>query len=123
MAKDQDSHQTNVIASYWTRRDAEIAQDHLDELGILASIRADDAGAMHPELQWSQGVHLVVLDTVSGPAHEALRVAKLLPSSSDEAGPGSVDPVSEATPWSGIRVLLWVFGGLVAAMALRLLLL
>ena len=122
MAEDLSSQQTTVIASYWTRRDAEIARDHLEEIGISAFIRADDAGGMHPELQWSQGVHLVVLDSTAGDAREALQEADLLPGMQEDAGSGSGDPVAEATPWSGIRVLLWLFAGLAAAMALRLLL-
>ena len=122
MVKDRSSQPSTVIASYWTRRDAEIARDHLEEADISAFISADDAGGMHPELQWSQGVHLVVLEDVARHAHELLQEADLLPGSQEDAGSGTGDSVAEATPWSGIRVLLWLFAGLAAAVALRLLL-
>lgn len=121
MVKDLSSQQTTVIASYGARRDAEIARDYLDEAGIQAFIRADDAGGMHPELQWSQGVHLVALGSVARSAHEALQGADLLPHSQEDALEG--DPVVEATAWSGIRALLGVFAVLAAITALGLLLL
>ena len=114
MVKDVSSRQTTVIASYWTRRDAEIARDHLEEAGISAFVRADDAGGMHPELQWSQGVRLVVLGSAARHALEALQEANLLPRSQEDVGSETGDPVEEATAWSRIRALLWVFAVLAA---------
>jgi len=44
MIDNLSSEKTAILAVYSTRRDAEMAQDRLDEAGIQAFIAADDAG-------------------------------------------------------------------------------
>jgi hypothetical protein len=121
MANDESAQQqSTVVASYPTRHDAEMARDYLDEVGISASIRVDDAGGMHPELQGIHGVHLVVLGNVARQAHEALHEAGMLPRSKEDVDVEAGDPIAEATPWNGIRALLATFALIGALTALFL---
>jgi hypothetical protein len=121
MANDESAQQqSTVVASYPTRHDAEMARDYLDEVGISASIRVDDAGGMHPELQGIHGVHLVVLGNVARQAHEALQEAEMLPRSKEDVDAEAGDPIAEATPWNGIRALLATFALIGALTALFL---
>ena len=41
-----------------TRRDAEVAKEYLQDQDIEMSVRADDAGGMHPQLWRPHGVKL-----------------------------------------------------------------
>lgn len=89
MTDDVRTEETTIVATYTTRRDAEMAQERLDEAGIQAFISADDAGGMHPQLQRPHGVKLVVLGREAEFAHSTLEDAGLLPagregSSADE---------------------------------------
>ncbi len=121
MAQDESSQQqSTVVASYSTRHDAEMARDYLDEAGISASIRVDDAGGMHPELQGIHGVHLVVLSNVARQAHEGLQEAGMLPRSKDDINAEAGDPIAEATPWSAVWALLATFALIGALTALFL---
>lgn len=79
----QTDDKTTIVAVYPTRRDAEMAQDQLDNEGIRTLITADDAGGMHPQLQPAHGVKLRVLEHQAEAAHAALADAGLLP---DDAG-------------------------------------
>ena len=121
MAKDESSQQqSTVVASYSTRHDAEMARDYLDEAGISAFIRVDDAGGMHPELQRVHGVHLVVLGNgAARQAHKALQEAGMLPRSKEDIAEAG-DPIAEATLWSGIGALLATFA-LIGALTVLLL--
>jgi hypothetical protein len=62
MPETSAAERTTVIATYSSRRDAEIARDRLEDERIESFVAADDAGGMHPQLQQTQGVDLVVLD-------------------------------------------------------------
>lgn len=79
MVDDLSTEKTAILAVYSTRRDAEMAQDRLDEEGVQAFITADDAGGMHPQLQQPHGVKLVVLDRAVQYARDVLDDACLLP--------------------------------------------
>lgn len=118
MTKNASSEHTVVVASYSSRGDAEIARDRLDEAGIAAFVRADDAGGMYPQLQWSNGVHLAVLDRERDRAHRILHEADMLPRSVKREPDEAEDPLAEATAWSGIRALLLVFAVIAAIMIL-----
>jgi hypothetical protein len=118
MTKDPSAQQSTVVASYWTRRDAEMARDYLDDAGLSAFVRADDAGGLHPELQRSNGVHLIVLGDVARQAHEILKEAGMLPGSKEEAGSKENDPLEGVTPWGGVRALLVVFAVIATIMML-----
>lgn len=51
---------TTVVKTYSNTAEAEMARDRLDEAGIDAFLRKDDAGGMHPQMQLTQGVKLIV---------------------------------------------------------------
>ena len=74
MAEGLASEPTTVAATYSTRRDAEVAQSRLRDEGIESFISADDAGGMHPQLQQTQGVKLVVLQHAAAEAHAVLDI-------------------------------------------------
>lgn len=79
MTEDRSAEETTIVATYTARRNAEMAQDLLEDEGIQAFITADDAGGMHPQLQRPHGVKLVVLGKAAPYAHEVLADARLLP--------------------------------------------
>lgn len=95
---------TTIVATYSARRDAEMAQHRLDEEGIDAVIRADDAGGMHPQLQRPHGVKLVVLGRVAQRARDVLDAAGLLPQQRDPAPSSSAStPAHESEDEIGRR--------------------
>lgn len=51
---------TTVVKTYGNTAEAEMARDRLEEAGIDAFLRKDDAGGMHPQMQLTQGVKLIV---------------------------------------------------------------
>lgn len=123
MNQDLSTQETAVIATYSTRRDAEIAREYLNEEGISAFFSADDAGGMHPELQRSQGVDLLALDGVVERARELLDEADLLEGSREDMNEWDPDdPVSTATPWSAVRAVLYLIAAVLAIMLGRTLL-
>lgn len=123
MDQDLSSQETAVIATFSSRRDAEIAREYLIDEGISAFFSADDAGGMHPELQRSQGVDLLVLDAAAERAVALLEEADLLEGSwedMDESDPD--DPVAQATPWSAVRFVFYLLAAVGAIALARLLL-
>jgi len=101
MIDDAAHEESTIVATYTTRRDAEMAQDRLRDAGIQAIITADDAGGMHPQLQLPHGVKLVALDREADRAHALLQDAGLLPSEGAETSPtdwpdDEADPDTEA---------------------------
>ena len=58
MIPDRSDEETMVFAIYSARRDAEVAKEYLQDQDIEMSVRADDAGAMHPQLWRPHGVKL-----------------------------------------------------------------
>lgn len=120
MDHDLSSQETAVIATFSSRRDAEIAQEYLKDEGISAFFSADDAGGMHPELQRSQGVDLLVLDGAAERAHALLEEADLLEGSREEFDDSDPDdPISTATPWSAVRAALYILTAAGAIMLAR----
>lgn len=119
---------TTIVAMYPTRRDAEMAQDLLNDEGIRALITADDAGGMHPQLQPAHGVKLRVLEHQAEAAHAALADAGLLPEgagadgATDEAASEDV-PIALANmpPVTTITAYLMVFGLIMLAVTAGLL--
>ena len=86
MSPDLASERSAVVATYSTRRDAEIALDRLESEGLDAFLSADDAGGMHPHLQETHGVRIVVLETHVSQAVSVLEDAGLLPESGTKGG-------------------------------------
>jgi hypothetical protein len=60
MMNDEQSDDFTSIGTFYTIHDAEMAQARLEEMGIRSFISRDDAGGAHPELQFTQGVRLMV---------------------------------------------------------------
>lgn len=113
-----DAEETVVVATYSTRRDAEMAKDRLAEAEIQSFITADDAGGMHPQMQAPHGVKLLVLQRAAERAHEVLADAALLPESLDPVAPPDADESGDAPTFSMGGV-----AGTLGAVALLLILL
>ena len=96
MTNDLAAEETTIVATYTTRRDAEMAQSRLEDEGIRTFITADDAGGMHPQLQRPHGVKLVVLDRAAQYAHEVLAEAGLLPQTREEDPSDADAPMDDA---------------------------
>ncbi len=107
-----------VVEIYSSRRDAEIALEFLNDEDMDAFISADDAGGLHPQLQQTHGVKLLMLAPDAAKAREKLRVARLLnfepdPVTSDEVSKDENQKVS----WVGNVFLI------LAALAIAIMLL
>lgn len=98
-----DAQKTTVIATFSHRHDAEIASDRLQRADIRSFISADDAGGMHPHLQQTHGVKLLVLDRSARKARSILEVEDLLSGPSDASSAAADAPRSEtsASPTEG----------------------
>lgn len=112
------SEETAVVEIYSTRRDATIALEYLNDEGLDAFISADDAGGLHPQLQQTHGVKLLMLATDAAKAREKLRMAHLL---NFEPDPVSSDAMSQdenqKVSWVGNAFLI------LAALAIAIMLL
>jgi hypothetical protein len=74
-----DTEKTTVLATYTTRRDAEMARDYLADADLQSFVKTDDAGGMHPQLQRPHGVKLVGMSGTAQRARSLLEEAGLLP--------------------------------------------
>lgn len=95
------TEETTVVEVYSSRRDAEIALEYLNDEEMDAFISADDAGGLHPQLQQTHGVKLLMLAGDAEKGREKLRTARLL---NVEPEPDSVDAAStqnEKVSWIG----------------------
>ena len=72
------TEETTIVEVYSSRRDAEIALEYLKDEGMDAFISADDAGGLHPQLQQTHGVKLLMLASEATKAREKLGGARLL---------------------------------------------
>lgn len=110
MANGHDTEETTVLATYSTRRDAEMARDHLADADIRAFVSSDDAGGMHPQLQRPHGVKLVSMSGTAQRARTLLDEAGLLPPGDEE--PPVLDTETETNGWAstvyGVALLLGV---------------
>ena len=94
MSSDLASERSAVVATYSNRRDAEIAVDRLESENLEAFFSADDAGGMHPHLQETHGVRVLVLEKDVSEALTVLEDAGLLP----ESGPTGPKGGEEGAP-------------------------
>lgn len=92
MSHELDSDETTVLVTYPNRRDAEIALDRLQDEDVSAFVTADDAGGMHPHLQQTHGVKLIVLRDKADRAGQILEAAGLTP---DAPGRPADDAVAD----------------------------
>jgi hypothetical protein len=112
------SEETTILATYTARRDAEVARDYLDDAGIRAFVRVDDAGGMYPQLQRAHGVKLVGMREGALRAREVLAEAHLLPDEGEEAT-SAPESAPEATGWaSAVYGLVLVLGALAVVVVL-----
>jgi hypothetical protein len=115
-----DTENTTILATYTTRRDAEMARDYLSDAGIRAFVKTDDAGGMYPQMQRPHGVKLVGMSGTAQRARSLLEEAGLLP----EDGAGAEGPLpgrdgpSEAVANSMYGVVLFL--GVVAVVLVLL---
>jgi len=79
MTNIHDDEETAILATYTTRRDAEMAREYLDDAGIRAFVQTDDAGGMYPQMQRPHGVKLVGMSGSAREARSLLETAGLLP--------------------------------------------
>lgn len=120
MANGHDTEETTVLATYSTRRDAEMARDHLADADIRAFVSSDDAGGMHPQLQRPHGVKLVGM---SGTAHRArtlLDDAGLLPAGDEGAPRPAPGADTDANGWASTVYGLVLLLGVIAVLLVLL---
>ena len=85
MTNAPDTEKTAILATYTTRRDAEMARDYLADADIQSFVKTDDAGGMHPQLQRPHGVKLVGMSGTAQRARSLLADAGLLPEEGTDA--------------------------------------
>lgn len=119
MSNGRDAEETTVIATYTTRRDAEVARDYLADADIRSFVSSDDAGGMHPQMQAPHGVKLVGMSQRASRAREKLDEANLLPDGEDVEMPG----VSSEEATEGVASMVYGTALLLGAVAVVLVLL
>jgi len=108
MANGRDTEKTTILATYPTRRDAEMARDCLADADIQAFVSSDDAGGMHPQMQRPHGVKLVGMRSAAQQARSLLAEANLLPDEDDERDAPAPTPEADrwaSTVYRGVLVL------------------
>lgn len=106
MTDRRNTEETIILATYGTRRDAEVAREYLADADIPSFVSSDDAGGMYPQMQRPNGVKLVGMGDTASEARSRLEEAGLYP----EAPP--VRPNAEG--W-GVTIYALAIGlGLVA---------
>lgn len=85
MTPSRTEERTTVVATFSSRRDAEVARDYLADTAIRTFVSSDDAGGMHPQMQRPHGVKLVGMEEEAQEARERLDEADLLPAGEDDA--------------------------------------
>jgi hypothetical protein len=94
---DLSSERTTVLATYSSRRDAEMARDRLDAHDVSAFITADDAGGMHVQMQLTNGVKLIGFQSEAETALSLLDEAGMLPESHAPAAPDRETGMADAS--------------------------
>ena len=67
------SEEVVVLKTFNNEIEAEMAQQVLQEGGVSAFVFKDDVGGMEPQLQWCNGVRLVVNRADAQHAHKMLK--------------------------------------------------
>jgi hypothetical protein len=118
MSNGHDDEETTILATYTTRRDAEVAREYLDDAGIRAFVQSDDAGGMHPQMQRPNGVKLIGMSGSAQEARSLLETAGFLP---DDGQRPAEDALSEEA--DDLTFSLNGTAGILGGMAVLLLLL
>jgi len=66
------SDEKRIIAEYDNAVEAEIAKGQLESAGIPSFVLKDDAGGIYPQLQYTNGVYLVIRESDYDEAHTIL---------------------------------------------------
>lgn len=111
MSDSPNTDETTVIATYSTRRDAEMASTYLADADIPSFVSSDDAGGMYPQMQRPNGVRLVAMVDAAEEAQSRLEEAGLYP---DEPQPTPRADGLEKT----IYTVSVVLGGIAIALVL-----
>lgn len=123
MASARDTEETTVLATYSTRRTAEMARDYLADADIRAFVSSDDAGGMHPQMQRPHGVKLVGMRATAQRARSLLDDAALLPEG-DENRPEAPSETDSSEGWaSAVYALALLLGALAGLLVLLMVLL
>jgi len=109
MTRDLSTQETEIVATYPSRQDAEVAKARLEERAVEAVIVADD---VHPPLQLTEGVKLRVLEGMVDRARRILAERR----ATADGGTGTQDS-SEAAHDEESRNLTFGAGGFVQATA------
>jgi hypothetical protein len=124
MTNARDTEETTVLATYSSRRDAEMARDYLADADVRAFVSSDDAGGMHPQMQRPHGVKLVGMSGSAQRARSLLDEAGLLPAGDDDRTAPPADATPAAEGWaSTVYGLVVVLGALAALLVLLMILL
>lgn len=70
-----DDIRFEVVGTFLTKIDADLAQGALEAAGIAATVAADDAGGIRPSL-WMSGVRVLVSAADAAQARAILRAAE-----------------------------------------------
>ncbi len=108
MVAGEGVHMDATVGRFASRAEAEMARQLLDDAGIPARIRTDDAGAMHPELGQvgaMHGITLVVFEEDRAEAQEFLVHPADVPADWEEP-----DRSRAGTRLLAFLVLVLVFG-------------
>lgn len=95
------TEETTVVEVYSSRRDAEIALEYLNDEEMDAFISADDAGGLHPQLQQTHGVKLLMLAGDAEKGREKLRTARLLNVEPESDSIDTASTQNEKVSWIG----------------------
>lgn len=74
----QEDHDTEIVASFSRRYQAEMAQGYLNDAGIESMISADDAGGTDLGLGLTRTAHVIVRTEDEGRARKVLEDAGVL---------------------------------------------
>ena len=118
-----DTEKTTTLATFTTRRDAEMARDCLADEGIQSFVKSDDAGGMHPQMQRPHGVKLVGLRGTAQRARSLLEDASLLPEDDDDRATPAPAPDAATENWAPAVYRLALFLGALAALLVLLMIL
>ena len=117
MTDARDTEETTVLATYSTRRDAEMSRDYLADADIQAFVSSDDAGGMYPQMQRPHGVKLLGMSGTAQRARSLLNDAGLVPEDDDRPATDA-DPATE--DWASTMYGLALFLGVLAILLVLL---
>ena len=106
----EDKQKTSV-QTYYSEIQARIAQLNLESMGIESWLKKDDCGGAYLQLQFSNGVHLLVNEGKAEKAHEILQ--EMAEEESREATPAVKPPTRHQT--TGFVFLVGLLAGVLIA--------